>query len=66
MPIDATRAQTRQLVTARAQIVEVLAAEQYRWAHLPGAVNVPLGQLADRTGELDRSRPVLVYCNDTL
>ena len=29
---------------------------------IPGAVNIPVGQLADRTGELDRSRPTVVYC----
>lgn len=38
-----------------------------RWehdlAHLPGAVLIPLGELADRTGELDRSRPVAAYCH---
>lgn len=38
-----------------------------RWehdlAHLPGALLIPLGELADRAGELDRSRPVAAYCH---
>lgn len=49
-----------------AQLVEVLPAEDYDWAHLPGAVNLPLKELDARTGQLDRSRPVIVYCHDSL
>ncbi len=29
---------------------------------IPGAVNIPLGQLRGRVGELDRERPVIVFC----
>lgn len=50
----------------RAQLVEVLPDEEYRWAHLPGAVNVPLKDLDAASRRLDRARPVVVYCNDTL
>jgi rhodanese-related sulfurtransferase len=49
-----------------AQLVEVLPAEDYDWAHLPGAVNLPLKELDARLGQLDRSRPVIVYCHDSL
>jgi rhodanese-related sulfurtransferase len=34
------------------------------WAHLAGAVNHPLEELDAGTGQLDRSRPVIVYCHD--
>jgi rhodanese-related sulfurtransferase len=44
----------------------VLPAEEYDWAHLPGAVNLPLEDLDAGTGQLDRSRPVIVYCHDSL
>ncbi len=35
------------------------------WAtcRLPGAILIPLGELAERAGELDPARPVLVYCH---
>lgn len=46
--------------------MEVLPAEEYEWAHLPGTVNLPLQELDGRLGELDWSRPVIVYCHDTL
>ena len=66
MPTSVTRAQVRDLLAADAQLVEVLPADEYRWAHLPGAVNLPLKELDARTDQLDRSRPVIVYCHDTV
>ncbi|MDQ6727729.1 MAG: rhodanese-like domain-containing protein [Actinomycetota bacterium] len=62
-----SRDQVRRLVEEGAQVVEVLEARQYRLAHLPGAVHIPAWQLTrERAGELDRDRPVVVYCFDTL
>ena len=43
----------------RAQLVEVLPAKEYEWARLPGAVNLPLKELAARTGQLDHQTPGL-------
>ena len=57
----------KDLIAAGAQVVEVLPEPEYTEAHLPGAVNIPLKQLdADTTHELDRDRPVVVYCWDSL
>ncbi|MGH2934324.1 MAG: rhodanese-like domain-containing protein [Gaiellaceae bacterium] len=34
--------------------------------HLPGAINIPLKTLdRETTQQLDRARPVIVYCYDT-
>jgi rhodanese-related sulfurtransferase len=66
MPAGIARDQLRELNRHGAQLVEVLPAEEYQWAHLPGAVNVPLAELGSGTVPLDRSRPLIVYCNDTL
>jgi rhodanese-related sulfurtransferase len=54
----------QRLVAAGAQLVEVLPAEDYEWGHLPDARSIPLKELAARAGELDRERPVIVYCWD--
>jgi 3-mercaptopyruvate sulfurtransferase SseA len=35
--------------------------EWERW-RIPGAVHIPMGDLAQRAGELDRSKPIVVYC----
>ena len=66
MPIVIGRNELRKLTGDGAQLVEVLPAEDYEWAHLPGAVSLPLKELDARAGQLDRSRPVIVYCHDSL
>ncbi len=35
---------------------------EYNEFHLPGALWVPLGDLPDRFGEIDRGKPVVAYC----
>ena len=64
MPIVIGRDELRELTGQQAKLVEVLPADVYSWAHLPGAVSIPLKELDARTGQLDRSRPVIVYCHD--
>jgi rhodanese-related sulfurtransferase len=66
MPTVISRDDLRNLTGQGAQLLEVLPAEEYEWAHLPGAVNVPLEKMDAAVGQLDRSRPVIVYCHDSL
>jgi len=66
MPTVIGRDELRELTGQDAQLAEVLPAEDYAWARLPGAVNLPLKELDAGTGQLDRSRPVIVYCHDSL
>ena len=59
------REEVSRLAGRGAQIVEVLPREEYRQEHLPGAINLPLKELdAKAARALDRSRPVVTYCND--
>ena len=56
----------RLLRDEHAQLVEVLPVDEYEDEHLPGAINIPLKTLdADTTRQLDRGRPVIVYCYDS-
>jgi rhodanese-related sulfurtransferase len=65
MPTDIHRDDLRRLIANGAQLVEVLPAEEYNEAHLPGAINLPLKKLNKQSIKpLDPSRPVIVYCND--
>jgi len=64
MPVEIGRDDLHRLAGQGAQLVEVLPAGDYDWVHLPGAVNLPLKELDAKTGQLDRSRPVIVYCHD--
>ena len=63
---NASRDDVRRLVDEGAQLVEVLERRQFEAAHLPGAVHIPAWELTrERAEELDRSRPLVVYCFDT-
>jgi len=64
MPTRIGRDELQALTGRGAQLVEVLPADEYDWAHLPGAVNLPLKELDARASQLDRSLPVIVYCHD--
>jgi rhodanese-related sulfurtransferase len=59
------RDQVHELVNQGAQLVEVLPADEYAEDHLPGAVNHPLRQLDKEADQIDRQRPVIVYCWDS-
>jgi rhodanese-related sulfurtransferase len=59
--------QLLELIARGAQVVEVLPGEDYAPVHLPGAINLPLRQLdAQGVSALDRGRPIVVYCWDSL
>ena len=47
-----------------AHIVDVREAGEFAGGHLPDAVNIPAGQLAERVGELDKfkGKPLIVCC----
>jgi len=66
MPAGIGRDELLALTGQGGQLVEVLPAGEYYLARLPGAVNVPLKEVDAGTGQLDRSRPVIVYCHDSL
>jgi rhodanese-related sulfurtransferase len=64
MVTKADTARVKELVEAGAQLVDVLPRNTFLEEHLPGAVNVPLAEIASASDELDRERPVVVYCYD--
>lgn len=65
MPKELFRDEVRRLIDASAQVVDVLELESYREAHLPGAIHIHLRNLKQEAPKkLDRSRPVIAYCND--
>jgi rhodanese-related sulfurtransferase len=45
------------------QVLDVREPWEYERVHLPGALLIPLGELADRVGELNPSRPTAIYCH---
>jgi glyoxylase-like metal-dependent hydrolase (beta-lactamase superfamily II)/rhodanese-related sulfurtransferase len=45
-----------------ALILDVREPEEYTYGHVPGAINVPQGDLASRLDEISRDRPVYAIC----
>lgn len=45
------------------QVLDVRERWEYDRAYLPGALLIPLGELADRLGELNPDRPLAAYCH---
>lgn len=60
-PID--REEVQRLISEEgAQLVDVLPSREFSGSHLPGAINIPLKQLAkETTSVLRRDKPVVVY-----
>ncbi len=49
-------------VGATGQLIDVREPDEVAEGTLPGAVNIPLGDLAARVDELDRDRRVVLLC----
>jgi len=61
-PKEVSREEARELLDEGAQLVDVRADHEWEAGRIPGAVHVPLPELPQRIGELDKDRPVVVYC----
>ncbi len=48
--------------TNEGTLVDVRTEIEYTEWHIPGAVNIPLGELRQRVGELPTHKPLFVYC----
>ncbi len=45
-----------------AVLLDIRGADDFNAWHIPGAINLPLGQLRVKHGDLDRSRTYYIYC----
>jgi rhodanese-related sulfurtransferase len=59
---EVSREQARKLLAEGAQLIDVRADHEWQVGHIAGASHVPLPELPQRAAELDRDRPVVVYC----
>jgi rhodanese-related sulfurtransferase len=66
MPREIDVEEVQRLMRERdALVLEVLPAREFEEEHLPGAINIPLKELTEEAvADLDRARPVIVYCWD--
>ena len=59
---EVSREQAQKLVADGAQLVDVRADHEWEMGRIEGATHLPLAELAERAGEIDRDRPVVFYC----
>ena len=57
-----SREEAKALLEDGAQLVDVRVAHEWEAGHIAGATHLPLEELAERSGELDQERPVVLYC----
>lgn len=61
-PKEVSREEARKLVEEGAQLVDVRADHEWEAGRISGATHVPLPQLPQRLDEIDKDRPVVLYC----
>lgn len=59
---EVSRDEARKSIEDGAQLVDVRTDHEWAAGRIPGAIHLPLDELAERAGELDKDRPVLLYC----
>jgi rhodanese-related sulfurtransferase len=59
---EVSRDEAQKLIEDGAQLVDVRAEHEWNAGHIGGAKHLPLAELAERTGEIDEDRPVVLYC----
>ena len=59
---DVDSAWARELVGQGATLVDVRSPGEFEGGHIEGAINVPVGELASKLGQIPKDRAVVVYC----
>jgi rhodanese-related sulfurtransferase len=59
---EVSRTEARKLLDEGAQLVDVRADHEWEAGRIAGATHVPLPELPARLEEIDKDRPVVVYC----
>jgi rhodanese-related sulfurtransferase len=59
---EVSREEAQKLVEEGAQLVDVRAGHEWEAGRISGAIHLPLDELVERRGEIDKDRPVVLYC----
>jgi rhodanese-related sulfurtransferase len=59
---EVSREEARKLIDEGAQLIDVRADHEWEVGRIAGAAHVPLPDLPQRLGEIDKDRRVVVYC----
>jgi rhodanese-related sulfurtransferase len=59
---EVSRDEAQKLIEDGAQLIDVRADHEWEVGRIAGAAHLPLAELAERAGEIEKERPVVVYC----
>ncbi len=59
---EISREEAQKLLDDGAQLIDVRADHEWEMGRIAGAKHLPLAELAERASEIDRDRPVVLYC----
>jgi phage shock protein E len=60
--VDVGNAEFNKAIAAGYQLVDVRTAQEYAAGHIPGALNIPIDVLPQQLTNIDKTKPVAVYC----
>ena len=61
MTVEQVKDLVREKNPGEYNLIDVRQPGEYEQSHIPGANLIPLGELAARTGEIDRSKTTILY-----
>jgi rhodanese-related sulfurtransferase len=61
MSSEAAKELMKQKKPGEYNLIDVRQPGEYEQGHIPGAKLIPLGELASRVGEIDPSKPTILY-----
>ena len=61
-PREVSRDEAQKLIEEGAQLIDVRAQHEWDTGRIAGAAHLPLAELSQRAGEVDKERPVVFYC----
>jgi rhodanese-related sulfurtransferase len=59
---EISRDEAQKLIEDGAQLIDVRADHEWEMGRIEGATHLPLAELSERVGEVDKDRPVVLYC----
>jgi rhodanese-related sulfurtransferase len=59
---EVSRDEAQKLIEGGAQVIDVRADHEWEAGRIAGATHLPLDELAERAAEIDKERPVVLYC----
>lgn len=59
---EVSRDEAQKLIDDGAQLIDVRVEHEWEVGHIAGATHLPLDELPQRVGEIDKERPVILYC----